>query len=128
MRLDSWLWSIRLFKSRTAASECVRAGHVTLGGIAQKASHEVRPGDVFLVRRSGCIRTVKVLAAPKSRLPAKEVPLYMEDLTPPEERDRERMVCFLPPGFRPRGSGRPEKRERRELDAFLDPEESQDQP
>lgn len=116
MRLDQWLWAIRIYKTRSIAAEAIRGGHVKIGGEATKPAHEVRPGEVVVALVNQTTRTVRVLGAPPSRVGAKLVAQFAEDLTPPEEYARRREANLLPPGFRDKGSGRPTKRDRRRLD------------
>lgn len=123
MRLDQWLWAVRVYKTRSLAAEAIRGGHVEVGGEAAKPAREVRAGDMVVARVNQMTRTVRVIAAPVSRIGAKLVPQYLEDLTPPEEYERRREVSLLPPGFRPRGAGRPTKRERRDIEEFRAGEE-----
>lgn len=116
MRLDQWLWAIRIYKTRTLAADAIKGGHVKIGGESTKPAHEVRPGEVIVALVNQITRTVRVLADPPSRVGAKLVAQFAEDLTPPEEYARRREVNLLPPGFRPKGAGRPTKRERRQVD------------
>lgn len=118
MRLDQWLWAVRIYKTRTIAADAIKGGLVKVGDEPVKPAREVKPGDVVTARVNQMTRTVVVLDSPKSRVGAKGVAQFMEDRTPPEEYQRRREVNLLPPGFRPRGSGRPTKRERREMDSF----------
>lgn len=112
MRLDQWLWAVRLFKSRSLAAEAIKGGHVKVNGAAAKASHETRPGELVIARIGMITRTLRVLdATPRSRVGARLVAQFAADLTPPEEFEKRR-----PPGSRPKGAGRPTKRERRMLD------------
>jgi ribosome-associated heat shock protein Hsp15 len=113
MLLDSWLWAVRIYKTRTLATQAIRGGHVKIDGAAVKPAHEVRPGAVIAARVHQMTRTVRVVAAPESRVGARLVPHFLEELTPPEEFARRREVSLLPPGFRPRGAGRPTKKQRR---------------
>ncbi len=119
MRLDQWLWCVRVYKSRSIAVEAIRAGHVRIGDAEPKPAREVHPGELVSARAGDRVRILKALGAPRSRVAAKDVPQYAEDLTPPP-------VPALPPGLgepqllrRPRGAGRPTKRERRQIDGFL---------
>jgi ribosome-associated heat shock protein Hsp15 len=116
MRLDQWLWAVRVYKSRTLAADAIRAGHARVSGDATKASHEVKLGEVVTARIGLMTRTLRVLATPASRVGAKLVADFAEDLTPPEEWEKRRVPNLLPPGYRPPGAGRPTKRERREID------------
>jgi len=119
VRLDKWLWAVRIFKTRSDAAEACRTGKVTVGGIAAKPSREVKAGDVVSVRRMPVTYSFKVLELVSSRLPAKDVPHYMLDVTPPEEVAKlavPRETLFV---MRDRGTGRPTKKERREIDSLM---------
>jgi ribosome-associated heat shock protein Hsp15 len=116
MRLDQWLWAVRVYKSRSQATEAIKGGLVKVDGERSKPAHEPKPGEIIASRVGIMTRTVKFLAAPKSRVAGKLVPDFAEDLTPPEEREKRREPILLPPGFRPKGAGRPTKSERRALD------------
>lgn len=120
VRIDKWLWAVRLFKTRTQAADACRAGHTRVNGEVVKASRDIRVGDLIVVRSQGITRTVRVRAVVESRLGAGLVPDYLEDLTPPEElaKPRERQLKTV--AWRAPGAGRPTKRERRQLDQWLD--------
>lgn len=118
MRLDQWLWAVRIYKTRTIAADAIKGGLVKVDGESVKPAREAKPGEVITARVNQMTRTVVVLDSPQSRVGAKLVSQFMEDRTPPEEYQRRREVNLLPPGFRPRGAGRPTKRERREIDSF----------
>jgi ribosome-associated heat shock protein Hsp15 len=120
MRLDQWLWAVRLFKSRKLAAESIKGGHVKIKGVAIKPAHDAKPGELVIVRIGIMTRTLRVLDAPPSRVGAKLVPQFAEDLTPPEEFEKQRAFAFPSKDARPRGAGRPTKRERRLLDKFAD--------
>jgi len=120
MRLDQWLWAVRVYKSRTLAAEAIKGGHVKVNGERSKPAHEPKPGELITARVGIMTRTVRFLAAPKSRVAARLVADFREDLTPPEEREKRREPNLLPPGFRPKGTGRPTKRERRVLEELTD--------
>lgn len=120
MRVDKWLWAVRLFKTRTLAAEACRAGHVHLDGHPLKPSRDVRPGDVLIVRTGDLRRTVRVRAPLEQRLGAARIPEFLDDLTPPEEWAALRERRAADPHRREPGSGRPTKRERRLLDAWLE--------
>lgn len=122
-RLDKWLWSVRVFKTRSQASAACRGGSVTVNGTVAKPSRDLRGGEVVLAKVGLIQRTFRVLGVPPSRVGAKLVPEFCEDKTPPEElaKAREQPVQHLL--ARARGQGRPTKRERREIDRFLEGEE-----
>ena len=118
MRLDQWLWAVRVCRSRSLAADAIKGGLVKVNGERSKPAHEPRPGELIVARVGIMTRTVRFIAAPKSRVAAKLVPDFAEDLTPPEELEKRPKPNLLPPGFRPRGSGRPTKRDRRVLEEF----------
>ncbi len=115
VRLDKWLWAVRLFKTRTLAAAACQGGHVKIHGQRAKPAHTVRVGEIIEVQQGEMRRTVKVLAPLERRLGAREVPAYLEDLTPPAERRRPEEPRLEPLFHRPKGAGRPTKRERRRL-------------
>jgi ribosome-associated heat shock protein Hsp15 len=115
-RIDKWLWSVRVFKTRNQAGMACRAGKVRVGEGTVKPSREVHPGDELSVNMAPVFRTVRVLAIPRSRVSAKLVQEFLLDLTPPEEYEKLRMMKELHFEARPRGLGRPTKRERRDIE------------
>lgn len=120
VRIDKWLWCARLYKSRTLAAAACEAGKVKIAGQPVKASRAVRRGDVIEAATAGQItRTVKVLELLEQRVGAAKVPGFMEDLTPPSEFQKKREPA-PPSGFRPKGTGRPTKRDRRILRSFFE--------
>lgn len=112
VRVDSWLWAIRVYKTRSAATAACRAGHVRVGGDKAKAAQIVRPGDELRVRIAGFDRILVVKKPIAKRVGAPVAALAYDDLTPPPP-PRE-SVAFVP--VRDRGAGRPTKRERRDID------------
>ncbi len=118
MRLDQWLWAVRVFKTRTLAAAAIKASRVHISGEPCKPAREVRPGDIVEARVGIMTRTVRCLADPPSRVGAKLIAQFAEDLTPPEEYARRPEPNLLPPMFRLPGTGRPTKRERRATDRF----------
>lgn len=117
MRLDQWLWAVRLYKTRPLAVQAIKAGHVKINGASTKPAHQAKAGEVIDARTGNITRTYRVLDFPKSRVSAKLVPQYAEDLTPPEEYERQKLLAMAPGvPVRPRGAGRPTKKERRLID------------
>ena len=114
VRIDKWLWMVRLFKTRSIATEACNAGKVKLNGENVKPSRDVRVGEVYEVHIGSLHKTVEVVDAPKSRVGAPLVPQYCTDLTPQSEYDR--MKTLKTQEFRPHGLGRPTKRDRRQLE------------
>ena len=113
VRIDKWLWSVRLFKTRSQATEACKSGKVLIDEIAVKPSREVQAGDKIHLTSGPVHRTVEVKEILKSRVGAKLVENYMIDRTPQEEYDRHKLVQELNYENRDRGIGRPTKRERR---------------
>ncbi len=119
MRLDKWLWCVRLYKTRTLATAAIRGGHVKLAGWAAKTAHEVKVGDVVVAWVGDLTRTVKVLNSPPARVAAPLVSQYLEDLTPPPGAKRPPGALWAGVGQRPKGKGRPTKRERRQIGEWM---------
>lgn len=109
VRVDSWLWAIRIYKTRSAATTACRAGHVRVNGDRTKAARTVKPGDEVRVRMSGFDRILIVRQTLSKRVGAAIAAAAFEDRTPPREP-----AAML--AVRDRGAGRPTKRERREID------------
>ena len=120
-RLDKWLWAARIFKTRTIAADACKNGRITIGGIKQKASKMIKEGDVIEVRKPPITYSFKVLKAIQNRVGAKLVPEVLENVTSKEQLEILEMNRIS--GFvgRARGTGRPTKKERRELDDFIQP-------
>ena len=121
VRIDKWLWAVRIFKTRSDAAEACRTGKVTINGSEAKPSKELKEGDLLTVKKVPIMRySYKVLALVERRLPAKDVPTYCLDITPQEELDKlnaPKETFFV---VRDRGAGRPTKKERRDMDALWD--------
>lgn len=118
-RIDKWLWAVRLFKTRSLAAAACSAGKVKISDHPVKPAREVRMGEVITAMTGEITRTVKVLGIVEQRVGAKLVPGLLEDLTPPEEYARQRERAQQPDFFRPKGSGRPTKKDRRTMDGFF---------
>ncbi|MAE08835.1 MAG: RNA-binding protein [Bacteroidetes bacterium] len=120
MRIDSWLWAVRLFKTRTKASEACKGGKVKIGGQNAKASRDVRVDDIIELQLHGIKRKVQVIKIVKNRVSAKLVPELLKDLTSPEEYEKQEMIKLLNKEKRDRGTGRPTKKERRIISKLKD--------
>lgn len=122
VRIDKWLWAMRIFKTRTIATEACKKGRVSVGDnpIPVKPSRMISPGDVVHVRKSPVTFSFKVLAVTENRLGARLVPEYAENITPQSQLDLLEVVKIS--GFidRAKGLGRPTKREGRELSRFTE--------
>ena len=115
IRIDKWLWCVRLFKTRSQATDACRKGKIIINGIPVKPSHIVRINEVVMVKHPPAIFSYLVKGLPFRRLPAKEVSFYSENITPQEEFDKlmQADTFFIK---RDRGTGRPTKKDRRTLD------------
>ena len=118
-RLDKWLWSVRLFKTRSLATDACRAGSVAVNDQTAKPARDVRAGETVTVRQGLVLRTLRVIGVPKSRVGPKLVSNFCADLTPPEEIAKAKENPIQQFLAREKGSGRPTKRDRRLLDNFL---------
>lgn len=120
VRLDKWLWAVRVFKTRSDAADACRTNRVLVNDSYAKPSREVKVGDVISVKKMPVVYQYRVVELVSSRQPAKNVPLYAADITPQSELDKlnvPRETIFI---VRDRGTGRPTKKERRELDSLMD--------
>lgn len=118
-RIDKWLWTVRLFRTRSLATDACRAGSVHVNELPAKPARSLRPGETVTVRQGLVLRTVRVVGLPRSRVGAALVPQYCTDLTPPEEFAKARQHPIQQVLAREKGSGRPTKRDRRLLDELL---------
>lgn len=116
VRIDKWLWAVRIYKTRSLATEACKNGRVRIGGQVIKASREVRINDEIDIHLGVYHKTVKVLSLLHNRVSAALVPGFLEDLTPEKEYDKLKIQQEMKPEFRPRGVGRPTKRHRRLID------------
>ncbi len=120
VRLDKYLWAVRIFKTRSEAADAIRNNRVTVNGAYAKPSREVKVGDTISLRRTIINYTYEVVALVSNRQPAKNVPLYCKNTTPQSELDRLNMPRETIFVFRERGTGRPTKKERREIDEMME--------
>jgi ribosome-associated heat shock protein Hsp15 len=120
VRLDKWLWAARLYKTRTVAAAACRAGHVKVNGDIAKPSRPVRVSDVISARTGELNRTVKVMGLVEQRVGPKLVSNYMEDQTPAAEYLRVAQDRLQPRApSRPKGTGRPTKKDRRAIEKLI---------
>ena len=121
-RIDKWMWAARIFKTRTIAAEACKKGRISINGSQVKPARMVKPGDVVQVRKPPVTYSFKVLQAIEKRVGAKLVPEIMQNVTTPDQYELLEMSKIS--GFvdRARGTGRPTKKERRDLDEFFMPE------
>ena len=120
-RIDKWMWAVRIFKTRTIAAEACKKGRISINGALAKAARTIKPGDVIQVRKPPVTYSFKVLQTIEKRVGAKLVPEMMENITTPDQYELLEMSKVS--GFinRAKGTGRPTKKDRRELEQFTDP-------
>jgi ribosome-associated heat shock protein Hsp15 len=120
IRIDKWLWAVRLYKTRSLASQACRGGHVTIAGQTVKPSRDVHVGDVINARTGEILRTVRVTGLIDRRVGPKIAPNYMEDQTAAEEylRVMKKKENGAAVPQRPKGAGRPTKKDRRQIEAL----------
>ena len=118
VRIDKWLWAVRIYKTRSMATDACHKGRIIINGTEVKPSHEVKPGEIIFVRKLPVIYTLQVRGLVHNRLPAQRVREFVEDLTSPEELEKLKIkdMAFFK---RDRGAGRPTKKERRLLDNII---------
>ncbi len=120
VRIDKWLWAVRIFKTRSDAAEACRANRVTLNGAYTKPSRDIKQGDMFTVTKLPVTYSYRVKQLVSNRQGAKLVENYLENLTPQSELDKlnvPKESVFI---MRDRGTGRPTKKDRREMDDLLE--------
>lgn len=123
MRIDKFLWSIRFYKTRTLASEEIKKNRVSIGDLKVKTSKEVKIGDEITIRKNQIDYKIKVLEIPKSRMGAKLVALHIKDITAKEQLDLLAARQESQNYYRNKGEGRPTKKDRREMDGYLETDE-----
>lgn len=119
MRVDKYLFAMRLYKTRTIAAEACKKGRVTMGGTTLKPSRTFHVGDVFSVRKGPITYTYRVLQLCENRVGAKLVPDYLCDQTAPEQLELLELAKMAGQTGRDRGTGRPTKKDRRDIEMFI---------
>lgn len=120
VRIDKWMFAVRIFKTRTLATDECNKGRVTINGQNAKPSRDVRVGDILEIRKPPVTYKFKVLQLAEKRMSAKLVPEFVEDQTPKEQFDILEMQKYVQWNERDKGAGRPTKKDRRDLDDFMD--------
>lgn len=120
-RIDKWLWAARIFKTRSIAADACKNSRVTINGTNVKPSHMIKAGEIVNVKKPPIVYSFKILQCIEQRVGAKLIPNIYENVTDPKQYEILEMSRIS--GFvdRARGTGRPTKKERRSLDAFIDP-------
>lgn len=122
MRVDKFLWCVRYFKTRSLATNACKTGKVKIKGANVKPSREVFPQDKITIRKNQINYEIEVLDVPTSRLGAKLVGLYINDITPKEAFENLELLKYSKDYYRKKGVGRPTKKDRRDIDDWLDEE------
>ena len=121
VRIDKWLWAVRLYKTRSLATEACKKGKVLIQNVAVKPSRTVKVGEIVQVRQNPVIYSFKVIALAQNRMNAKLIPGFMENVTTPDQLELIELAKIAAQSGRARGTGRPTKKERRELDEYVEP-------
>ncbi|MDO9154323.1 MAG: RNA-binding S4 domain-containing protein [Paludibacter sp.] len=121
VRIDKWLWAVRLFKTRTLAVEACKKGKVIIRNIQVKPSRNVKVGDVVCIKRNPILFSFKVLALSENRMNAKLVPGFMENVTTADQLELIELGKLAGQTGRDRGTGRPTKKDRRNIENFTEP-------
>lgn len=125
MRIDKFLWSTRYFKTRNIATNAVKKGHVRINGSVVKPSREVYPMDKITLRKNQIDHEMVVLDIPESRVGAKLVDIYRKDTTPKEAFAHNELLQMAKDHYRKKGLGRPTKKDRRDIDDYLEEPDSE---
>lgn len=123
VRIDKWMWATRIFKTRTIAADACKKNRVMINGVNVKPSRMIKVGDVIQVRKPPITFSFKVVGLTQNRVGAKLVPEYLENVTTPDQYEileMNRIAGFVD---RAKGLGRPTKKDRRELEQFVDPDD-----
>ncbi|SNZ02028.1 RNA-binding S4 domain-containing protein [Flagellimonas pacifica] len=123
MRIDKYLWCIRYYKTRNVAANAVKKGQVKVNGSTVKPSREVYPMDKVVIRKNQVDYQLTVLDIPESRVGAKLVDIYRKDTTPKEAFEHSDLLNLAKDHYRKKGLGRPTKKDRRDIDGYLDESE-----
>lgn len=121
VRIDKWLWAVRLFKTRTLAAEACKKGKVIIQNVQVKPSRNVKVGDVVCIKRNPILFSFKVIALAENRMNAKLVAGFMENVTAADQLELIELAKLAGQSGRDRGTGRPTKKERRDIEEFTEP-------
>jgi ribosome-associated heat shock protein Hsp15 len=120
VRIDKYLWAVRLFKTRGLATDACRMGRILIKDVAVKPSRMIESGELLTVKKPPVTYSFKVKETVENRVGAKMVPDFLEDLTPDSEKIKVQLSRQALTGFRKKGTGRPTKKERRVIDRWQD--------
>ena len=123
MRVDKFLWCTRYFKTRSLATDACKKGHIKIDGERVKPSRDVFPGEKLQVRKNQINYELEVIGIPANRVGAKLVDLYRKDVTPAEAFENQELLRYSRDFYRKKGTGRPTKKDRRDIDSYTDDEQ-----
>ena len=123
MRIDKYLWCVRYYKTRNMATEACKKNHITVNNQVAKSSKEVFPTDKITLRKDQIVYQLTVLDIPENRVGAKLVDIYRKDETPQEAFAHLELLKLSKEHYRTKGQGRPTKKDRRDIDDYLDDDE-----
>ena len=126
MRIDKFLWCVRFYKTRSIAAGEIKKNRVSLAGQTVKSSREVKDGDLIKIRKNQIDYQIKIVQIPKSRIGAKLVPLHIQDKTDKDQYEIMKLRQLSQEHYRNKGEGRPTKKDRRDLDDYVDGDGSAD--
>ena len=124
VRIDKFIWAVRLFKTRSLAADAIKRGRITVNGAQVKSARSVKVGDVVAVRLGPGTRSFEVLQLAQNRMGAKLVPLHLKEVTPPDQLEALELARLAASMNRRKGLGRPTKKERRDIDDFFAPDDA----
>ncbi|WP_282124296.1 RNA-binding S4 domain-containing protein [Algibacter mikhailovii] len=127
MRIDKFLWCVRYYKTRTLATTACKKGHVRVNQEVIKPSREVFPTDTIELRKNQINYKIKVNDIPPNRVGAKLVDLYRTDITPKEQFEAQELLKYSKDYYRKKGTGRPTKKDRRDIEDYTDNTAEDDQ-
>lgn len=119
VRVDKYLWAMRIYKTRSIATDACKCGRVKMNGVEVKPSRMFHVGDIFTVRKGPITYTYRILQLWGNRLGAKIVPEYLQDITPKEQLELLELARYAAQSGRDRGTGRPTKKDRRDIEQFF---------
>ena len=119
IRVDKYLWAMRIYKTRSIATDACKCGRIKVNGVEIKPSRAFHVGDVFTVRKGPITYTYRILQLASNRLGAKMVPEYLQDITPKEQLELLELARYADQSGRDRGTGRPTKKDRRDIEQFF---------
>lgn len=119
VRIDKFLWAMRIYKTRSIAADACKNGRITMNGVQLKPSRTFHVGDTFSVRKGPITYTYRILQLCQNRLGAKLVPEYIRDITPKEQLELLELARLAGQSGRDRGTGRPTKKDRRDIEVFM---------